>query len=52
MTKIATFEEVCRPVMEWLAKNRNPHCKVIIDSGNAELVEGTVSFNTEDYIND
>jgi len=24
-----TFEEVVRPVIEWLANNRSPHCKII-----------------------
>jgi len=32
--------EVARPLMDWLKENTHPHCKVIVDSEFAELVEG------------
>lgn len=47
-----TFEELVRPVMKWLADNRNPHCKIIIENNSAELVCGGIRFTTQDYIND
>lgn len=47
-----TFEEVVRPVIEWLATNKHPHTKIIIQNDRAELFEGVVSFLTNDYIKD
>jgi two-component SAPR family response regulator len=48
------FEEVVRPVMEFLAdvNEFHPHVKIIINSIHAELVEGVTTFNTEDYLVD
>ena len=47
-----TFEEVCRPLMEWLTTNKHPHTKVIVESDSAEMVEGVVCFKTDDYLRD
>lgn len=46
------FSEAVRPLMEWLAKNKNPHTGVIVDSGMAELVEGTECFIINDLSED
>ena len=46
------FENVVKPVMEWLAKNSNPHTKIIIESTSAELVEGTMVISTEEFLVD
>jgi len=46
------FEEVVRPVMKWMAENLHPHTKIIIEANTAELVEGDISFNTNEYIVD
>jgi hypothetical protein len=48
------FEKVARPVMKFLSNPKvfHPYVKVIIENGRAELVEGIVSFVTEDYILD
>lgn len=35
-----TFEDVARPAMEWLAKNKHPHMSIIIECDRAELLEG------------
>jgi len=46
------FEESARPLMSWLSKNCHPHMKVIVDSSQAEMLEGYVNFVTDDYILD
>jgi hypothetical protein len=46
------FEKVVRPVIEFLCKNYHPHCTIIIDQANAELLEGEIILHTEDYIQD
>jgi hypothetical protein len=38
--KYKGFEEVVKPVMEWLKANTNPHTKIIIEDNSAELVVG------------
>jgi hypothetical protein len=47
-----TFEEIVKPVIEWMAKNKHPHMTVIIDSTHAELVEGVESVVTEEFLRD
>lgn len=44
-----TFDEVVKPVMEWLEKNKHPHTKIIIDSTSAEMVEGVECINTDKF---
>jgi hypothetical protein len=46
-----TFSEVVKPVMEWLAKNKHPHTKIIIESNRAEMVEGAEIVMTGDLKN-
>ena len=53
--KEAEFEEIARVMMKYLAdpKKYHPHHRVIIDSTNAELLEGKQSIGmTMDYIAD
>jgi hypothetical protein len=45
--KEETFEQAVAPLMEWLAKNSNPHATVIVTSQDAELLHGVECFNTE-----
>lgn len=47
-----TFEEVVKPVIRWLAENKNPHTSVIIDSGSAEMFEGVECVNTGEFVRD
>lgn len=35
-----SFEEVVKPVIEWLRENKHPHHKVVLTSDYAELLEG------------
>lgn len=46
------FEEKVKPLMKWLADNAHPHVKAIVDSSSAEIVEGVVSVNTDEFIAD
>jgi len=46
------FENLTRPVIEWLNKNYHPHVSVTICSTRAELSEGVIGFTTFDYIKD
>lgn len=46
------FEEVVRPVMKWLAENKHPHTKIIIEANCAEIVEGIGVISTDEYLVD
>ena len=46
------YEEAVKPAIKWLAENCHPHMKIIIDSTNAELVEGKKMIRTEEYLKD
>ncbi len=46
------FEQATRPLMKWIGENCYPHVKVIVDYSRAELNEGVVTFETEDYRKD
>jgi hypothetical protein len=47
------FEAVVRPVMKYLADNYNPHVIMLINSTNAQLLEGLRSTGEiMDYIKD
>lgn len=41
------FEQMAKPLNEWLQKNFSPHAKVIIASDGAEIVEGTLGVPFE-----
>jgi hypothetical protein len=46
------FEELAKPLIEWLNKNKNPHSMIIIDSTSAEVVDGAHGFFTDEYLKD
>ena len=43
------FEEVVKPVIKWLAENKHPHSKIIIESNS---VEGTMVLSTDEFLVD
>lgn len=45
-----SFEEAARPLMKWASVNCDPHVKVIVDCGRAELLESVNLFPTDDYL--
>lgn len=44
------FEEVVKPVMAWLARNKHPHTSIVIESNRAEMLEGVECFATDEFI--
>ena len=50
--QIKEFEEKVKPLMEWLGKNFHPHVKVVVDYSDAEILESSMAFRTEDYVAD
>lgn len=50
--KEKTFEEVVKPVIKWLSKNKHPHMSIIIDGTHGELVEGVESVITDEFVPD
>ena len=38
--QIEELNEAAQPLMTWLGTNCHPHCKVIVESDSAEIVEG------------
>lgn len=47
-----SFEQVCRPVIEWINNNGNPHNIIQIDATSAVLYSGEKSIHTEEFIKD
>ncbi len=47
--KYAEFQELIGPVMKWLDENFHPHTKIIVNSLNAEIVEGVMISNEIDH---
>lgn len=48
----AEFEAAVRPAMEYLAKKHHPHTCIHIDATTAELLEGQMGLNTNEYLRD
>jgi hypothetical protein len=46
------FEEVSKPLLEFINNNCHPHVCVNLTSTNAQLFEGICSFNTDEYLRD
>ena len=47
-----SFEKVAKPLIEWLCNNMHPHATVIVTQTNAELVEGSMSIVTTEFVRD
>jgi hypothetical protein len=50
--QIKEFEEAVKPLMKYLGENHHPHVTVIVDNGRAEILEGSASYVTDQYIGD
>ena len=50
--KQAEFMELTNPLIKWLNDNTDPHAKIIIEFGSAELVSGEYHFPTDEFILD
>lgn len=49
LKEIEEFRELVKPLVEYLRKNYNPYCKIIVECDRAEIVKGElgVPFETE-----
>lgn len=45
------FEYLARKMMKFISENCHPHTSVYIDSNTAELNEGIIGIQTDEYIN-
>jgi len=50
--KQGEFEDLTKPLIEWLNNNSNPHAHILIDNRSAELSEGVCSVVTDEYLKD
>jgi hypothetical protein len=50
--QLKEFEEKARPLMEWMGKNLDPYTKAIINYDEAELLQISTIFKTEEYVAD
>lgn len=46
------FKKAVEPVIKWLNKNCHPHCYIVIQHTNAELLEGKMCHYTEKFLVD
>lgn len=51
-TKQTYFEELAKLMIKYLAENHNPHTTIIITSASAELVEGKMCVETNEFLID
>ena len=52
MENKVTFEEAVKPLIKWLAENKNPHTYIMVTSNGAEMVEGVEVVNTDEFLID
>lgn len=50
--KMEEFQSVTKPIIKWLNDNHHPHMSVLITPTGAELLEGNISFQTEEFWRD
>lgn len=50
--KMVEFELAVREVIKYLNKYHHPHTTVIITNTNAEVLEGTQSYSTPEFLRD
>lgn len=46
------FINACTPLMEYIAKNHNQHCTVIVTLNESKLVQGVTFYTTNKFIKD
>ena len=51
-TQRLIFEQLARPLMQFLNDHTNPHHSIIITTTTAEVVSGECAFTTMDYVKD
>jgi len=48
------FEKAVRPLMDYVGNPdyHHPHTKIIVECNSAEIVEGTMTYKTDEFIRD
>ena len=46
------FESYSRPLIQLLNKEHNPHCRIVITTNSAQIIEGIKAFSTNEFIKD
>ena len=52
LEQIKQLEELSKPIMKFLAENFHPHVKVIVENNRAEILEGSATVATDEFIKD
>ena len=47
-----SFRAAARPLVEWIALNCHPHYSAIVTCTSAELMEGCIALETQEYLRD
>ncbi len=48
----ARFEEKAKDLMKWLCENGHPHMTIVITPTSAELLEGAIGIQTNEFVTD
>ena len=46
---VTQFEELVRPLIQFINDNYHPHTTIVVTSTNAEILEGIEVISTNDY---
>ena len=46
------FEDKAKGLMEWLCTNGHPHMTIVITPTSAELLEGCIAVQTDEFLRD
>ena len=46
------FEEKAKGLMKWLCENGHPHMTVVITPTSAELLEGAIGIESNEFVKD
>lgn len=49
---MSKLEVAARPLIQYLNENHHPHTKVIVDPTSAEVVEGTMCIQNNEFLKD
>lgn len=52
LKEISKLEKLCKPIVEYLNKNHNPHCQVIISDESIKLVAVEIGIPINDIDSD
>lgn len=50
--QIDEFEQLAKPLIEWLNNNANPHALIVIDIDSASVFSGEAAITTTEFIKD